>query len=68
MTQPKNTDPTQFIDFMKEDASHICIARNAILYFYQDKVTYKSTLKLVNGETIVISERYTDIQTKCSLT
>lgn len=67
MTNPKNTDPTQYLSFMLEDATIIWVKRDAILYFTKDKVTYKTTLKLINGETFVVSEQCTDVVSKCNM-
>jgi hypothetical protein len=67
MTQLKNVDPTQYISFMKEDATIIWIKRDAIIYFYKDTATYKTTVKLMNGEVFVVSEKVDDVQNKCNM-
>lgn len=67
MAQPKTTDATQFLQFMKEDATMVWIRRDAIIYFYKDSVSYKTTLKLITGECFVVSEKVDDVQGKCSI-
>lgn len=68
MANPKpNNDPTAFLSFMKEDATTVWIRRDAILYYYQDTVNYKTVLTLINGHKFVVSETCQDIQDKCKV-